>query len=260
MVRPLTKCTTQGDWYTRPPPIEKSIGQALGESLATLLSRATMTDRGDPQYLASEVLVHLIRNALRSGNSQIAYALLECLGQRCVRMLRRKVRPSRLFDATDVYDEAVSRLYELFAQDAANPAVGVLDFYEVRFNKALAALRTSVIRDAIRQGSALDSPLEPLPDVETDEGLDQVEWASLARLDADPAGSAESAEFWRKVQKLPLPERQAILGKYVYGLKVESNDPTEITVASFCKVSGSEIRSRLRSAKALLEGMEEQSC
>jgi DNA-directed RNA polymerase specialized sigma24 family protein len=258
MVRPLTKCNKQGNPYQRLPAIDASIAQALQDSLTTFVSRSAVTDRDDPQYLDTEVLVHLIRNALTANDTAASTALVGCLGIRCLRILRHRVRPNRLFNATDVHEETISRLYEQFADDQANPALGTLDFYEIRFNQAFAALRTSVIREELSRHAPGGRPLEPLPDRESDAEPDAIEWDALDRAESDPERSAESAEFWRMVQSLPLDEREAIMGKYLFGHKVESTDPEELTVATLCEVSGSEIRSRLRSAVAQLKWMKEQ--
>jgi hypothetical protein len=87
MVRPLTKCNRQGVPYKRLPAIEASVAQALLDPLTTLVSRSASTDRGDPQYLDTEVLVHLIRNALSTSDSAASTALVGCLGIRCMRSL-----------------------------------------------------------------------------------------------------------------------------------------------------------------------------
>jgi DNA-directed RNA polymerase specialized sigma24 family protein len=258
MVRPLKKCNRQGVPYKRLPAIEASIGQALLDPLTTLVSRSAITDRGDPPYLDTEVLVHLIRNALSTNDSAASTALVGCLGLRCMRILRHRVRPNRLFNATDVHEETISRLYELFADDQANLSLGTLDFYEIRFNQAFAALRTTVIREELSRHAPGGHPLEPLPDRQSDAEPDSLEWDALERAESDPERSTESAEFWRMVQSLPLAERQAVMGKYLFGYKVESTDPEELTVATLCEVSGSEIRSRLRAAVSQLQRMKEQ--
>jgi DNA-directed RNA polymerase specialized sigma24 family protein len=258
MVRPLTKCDKQGSRYKRLPAIEASIGQALIDPLTTLVSRSAITDRDDPQYLDTEVLVHLIRNALNAKDAAASTALVGCLGTRCMRILRHRVRPNRLFNAADVHEETISRLYEQLADDQGNPSLGTLDFYEIRFNQAFAALRTTVIREELSRHAPGGNPLEPLPDRESDAELDSTEWDALNRAESDPERSAESAELWRMVQSLPLHERRAIMGKYLFDYKVESTNPEELTVATLCEVSGSEIRSRLRSAVARLKWMKEQ--
>jgi DNA-directed RNA polymerase specialized sigma24 family protein len=250
MPRPLTKRTEGGVPYTRPAAVERAIAQALTETPATLATRAAISDPRDPQFLALEVLVHLVRRSLRMQDWSTANAILERLGERVARSLERKVRETNAFDAHFVREESLSRLFELFAEDQRYPPSAVLDFFEVRFNRAFAALRTAVIREAI----AVNAPLEPMPEtVEVTDDEDGLvpELADLSN-DADVVLSAEREQLYRLIQRLPLEERQVIVYKYL-GLKTESNDPTEITVATRCGVSGSEVRSRLRAAYAHLK-------
>jgi DNA-directed RNA polymerase specialized sigma24 family protein len=258
MVRPLTKRTKQGVPYTRPPGIEQSISQALTEAPAALAARSTITDRRDARYLPPEVVVHLIRHALRVPDNVTANALLMALGQRCAQLLERRVRETRAFNARDVREETLGRLYELFAEDLKNSADALLDYYEVHFNSAFATLRATVIREEI----AHVGPLEALSAAgdDDDEGSEPVELKDLSSA-ADVPRCAENEQLHRLIQALPPDEREAILWKYFFDLKTESTDPTEKTVASLCGVSGSEIRSRLRAAYARLkQRMEEKSC
>lgn len=249
MVRPLKKCTEDGVPYSRPPAIERSIAQALAAAPATLLARAAISDRRNAEYLAPEVLVHLIRHALRMQDYSTANALLGCLGKRCAQMLKRRVRETTAFRASDVREETVSRLYELFAEDTKNPDDVPLDYYEVHFNKAFVTVRAGIIRKAF----AHQAPLESLSD-SSDEGED-VEPVELQDLSpaADVVLCAENEQLARLIQALPRDEREAIVWKYFFNLKTESTDQTERTVASLCEVSGSEIRSRLRAAYARLK-------
>lgn len=259
MVRPLKKRTKDGVLYTRLPGIEQSISQALSEAPATLTARPAIADRRDSRYLAPEALVHLIRHALRMQDYSTANALLACLGKRCARLLKRRVRETTAFDARHVREETLGRLYELFAEDLKNPADALLDYYEVRFNDAFATLRAGVIREEIARAAPLES-LSGTGDA-GDEGEDSepIELKDLS-TDADVVLSAENEQLHRLIQALPADERAAIVWKYLFGYKTESTDPTEKTVASLCGVSGSEIRSRLRAAYTRLKKwMEEKS-
>lgn len=259
MVRPLKKRTEDDVPYTRSPGIEQSIGQALTTDPGTWSTRATITEYRNPQYLAPEVLVHLIRRALLIQDYSTARAVLTRLGERCARLLERRVRETNAFNAQDVREETLGRLYELFAEDLRNPGDGLLDYYEVRFNSAFATLRNAVIREEV----AHIAPLDSLSGTDIGDGEDEeaepVELEDLSP-DADVVLCAENEELYRLIQALPPDERKAIVWKYLFDLKTESTDPAEQTVASVCGVSGSEIRSRLRAAYARLkERMEEKS-
>ena len=88
MVRPLTKCKEDGTPYARPPVIEQLLAQLLVTDPTTIPARAAITDRTDALYLPPEVIVHLIRHALRMQDYDTANALLSRLGERCCRCTR----------------------------------------------------------------------------------------------------------------------------------------------------------------------------
>src|SRR5262249_1061228 len=155
----------------------------------------------------------------------------------CTRQLRRRVPPSRAFDAFEVREAVMERLYELFAKDLQNPAAATLDYYEVRFNRAFAKLCADVLREEIRHLAAL----EPLPNFDISSDDDSYEPPGFFS-DLDPVAQAENAELHRLIQGLPSSQRDAVIWKYFYGHKTESGNPEEVTIASLSGVSGREIR------------------
>jgi hypothetical protein len=65
MARSLTKRNTAGALYVRPAAIERAVDDALVLDPGALQQRAMVSDPKSPSYLASECLVHLIRDAIR---------------------------------------------------------------------------------------------------------------------------------------------------------------------------------------------------
>lgn len=90
MARPLEK-TTNGKLYARPPEIEAAADAVLAQDLATQRRRALIRNRHDPEYLPSECLVHLIREARRRGDDAARDKLLPLLLARCEANLNAKV-------------------------------------------------------------------------------------------------------------------------------------------------------------------------
>jgi len=259
MVRALNKRDKHDQLYVRPVVIEQSIATALTQSPASWVAQAPISDRRSAEYLAPEVVVHLIRHSLRMQDYGTMNRLLQKFSERVTRLLERRVKESTRFSATMVREETLGRFLELFAEDLHEPEDGVLDFYELRFNKALAALRAQVIRyERLRTPPVKARSAPESRDVEEGE-LEQAELSDPS-LAADVLVTAENAELWRLIQALPQAERDAILWKYYEDLETESTDPAKETVASRAGVSGSEIRSRLRAAYARLKKrMEEKS-
>ena len=156
MVRALTKTKKAGELYTRRPEVEDCLARAVRQAPATLRERASVTDPQDPQYLPSEALVYLSREALRTQDAVTADTLIGCLGRRCMQNLMRTIQPSNLFDADDVRGEIQCKLYDLFANEAADPTSNALDFFEAQFNKAFTTLRFHVLRDIYRHNGRFE--------------------------------------------------------------------------------------------------------
>ena len=147
MVRPLTKRRSNGQLYTRPPGVEAQIEEALKLDLATLRHRLETSDLQMPGYLRSECLVHLIREAVRTGDQdRIIDMVLPKLLLRCSVNLRKKIPDSALFDAESIREEVLSQLSEMFASDGTGSNLNELDFFEVHFNQAFRAHRIALLR------------------------------------------------------------------------------------------------------------------
>jgi hypothetical protein len=104
MPRALNKMTKGGVSYKRPPEIDASIDEALGQKPEEQLRRANIRDPADSAYMLSECLVHLVREARLSGDKRAVDRLLIPLLSRCERRLKRTIPDSRP-DAQGLRDE-----------------------------------------------------------------------------------------------------------------------------------------------------------
>src|SRR5882757_7077807 len=91
MALPLKKCYPNGNRYFRPEKIETAIDNLLAINLDAVNRRAGIHDRSSPDYIESECLVHLIRDARRRDDEATMYALLPPLLRRCESVLISKV-------------------------------------------------------------------------------------------------------------------------------------------------------------------------
>jgi hypothetical protein len=66
VARPLQKRKRDGTLYARRAAIEQACDFAAQQSLATVLSRAAIADRDAADYLPTECLLYLAREARRS--------------------------------------------------------------------------------------------------------------------------------------------------------------------------------------------------
>jgi hypothetical protein len=249
MVRPLTKRTGSGDRYTRPPNIEAVIDAALALDWPALHQRTCVRDRRSPDYLPSECLVHLIRKAHRDHHDTMRDQLLAILLGRCEATLAATLPDGRVPNAAYVRDEALGRLGELFAEDGTGDHPDELDYFEVRFNAAFAALRTDLVREEVR----VLRRASPVPD---DEAIARRPDAVL-RSPATPEHGLFLTQLCHAIQTLPPEERDAVILCHIMGYAEEADDPAKRTAATICGVTGRTIRNRLTRAAAKLSRFKE---
>lgn len=266
MARPLDKIV-KGKRLTRDPAIEAAIDVALGQDLNTLRTRAAVNDTRSPDYLPSECLVHLIRNAIRQSNappthSPVANALLPFLLKRCEANLQRTVL-NRIATAQDLRDDILAHLALMFANEAAPDGKYRLDFYEVKFNRSFKLLRIDFVRAELTRLNRLDKGKAPSEE-EPEDALAEISIEEIGEKIAAPGSDPVEGIFRQQmrprliaaVKALPENERKAFVLRYVLDYQVEDeNDPTTITVATLCNTTGRTIRNRLKRAKAKLAAM-----
>ena len=246
MARPLTKRQSTGDLYVRPQHVERQIDDTLAQDQATLQRRLAVSDPQSSDYLRSECLVHLARDFLRNGNDSMANTVLPILLGRCKRILLAKIPANELPTAREVREEVLGQFGELFA-DATVQGSDDLDYFECRFN---GVFRTFYI-NLVRSEKARLKRLAPLPDQadDTHKELQSPETADSALL---------CKELREAIDALPDDMRKAVILCHIEGYKIESNNPSEATAATICKVSGRTIRNRLLRAAGKLSKFKDQ--
>lgn len=250
MARPLTKRDQKGALYVRPPGIEAKIDAILGQNdWAKLGERARITDPNAPDYLPSECLVHLIRDAIRRGDQRLATVLMSPLLVRCEAILRRTVPDGVLRNAEAVREEILSSFQLMFTEDAAEDA---LDYYECRFGRAFKALRINHVRAEISERKNLTD----LPEVSNADGETMLDDDMLARLSrAARIGPSQEDRIYlpqvlKAVNNLPPDQRRAVVLRRIIGHEEE-------IVAKICKVDGRTVRNRLSRADKRLKTYKE---
>jgi DNA-directed RNA polymerase specialized sigma24 family protein len=239
MTRALNKVTKEGVPYHRPPDVEVSIAVALRQNPDERLRRANIRDPADPDYMPSECLIHLVREARITGNKREVERLLLPLLSRCERRLNRTI-PDSWPDAQGLREEVLQLFCELLARAGTNHDATALDIFECKFNKGLAALRFKRIRKDTNRAKLfcgiseeVDEDGQPIDSEETLTRLSQV---------------AQSPARQEAVKTLPAAQRRAVELCCLHGYAPGSEDPDEVTAATICGVSGTAIRKSLRKA------------
>jgi DNA-directed RNA polymerase specialized sigma24 family protein len=260
MARKLNKVDIDGKPYTRPAAIEQSIDEALTQDQDTLIRRARIRDPAHADYLPSECLLHLVREARLTGDKRRVDRLLPFLFTRCEALLKAAIRDGSRPDAEGLREQVLGAFSELLAKVGTDRDTAELDFYEIRFNQAFAALRRKTLAKDDRRralfediGQMTDEDGEPLDDENVLAHLSEA-----ARTLPAQEGFVHLTQMIEAINGLPAEEREAVFLVCVKGYKVESNDEDEVTAAMLCKVSGRTIRSRLQKAAQKLQKFKEE--
>jgi hypothetical protein len=259
MARPLTKKNERGELYTRPPSVEARIDGVLGQDFAAQVRCARGADADSPDFLSSECLVHLIRDAVRRGDERAANAFMAPLLSRCEANLLKTVPDSAMRNAEGVRQEILSSFAIKFAEDGTEGHEDALDYFECRFNRAFRALRIDHVRaETSRRRELTDMP-EPsrkqggfAPDEEVLSRMSQA-----ARIKAGQENRIYLPQVLRAVNALPPDQRRAVILCRILGYEEESTDARKRTAANICGVSGRTIRNRLSRADQQLQKFRE---
>lgn len=241
MARPLMKKDQKGALYVRPASVEAKIDGVIGTNdWAELGRRAKITDRNARDFLPSECMVHLIRDAIRRDDQRIATLLMMPLMLRCEKFLLNKVPDSAMRNAEAVREEILDSFQTLFTSEAAQDA---LDFYECKFWMAFRALQV----DHVRAEKTRRKELTDLPEVSNENGemMDQADvlarLSHMARIGPAQEAHTDLPVILDAVNDLPPAQRRAVLLHRVLGYEQKE-------AAAMCDVDERTIRNRLRGA------------
>jgi hypothetical protein len=247
MARPLLMHKKHGERYAHPPGIESRIDVAVAQDLPTLRQRVLSNDRSSPEFLPSECLVHLIRNARHKNDQATLDALLPILLTRCEANLEAKIPDSLYSNAADLREEILSEFALLFAADGTGNNPHELDYFECKFNDAFRSLRSDMLRSERRRLKRI-KPIPTFPNGEEGEVLERLSKEFHTAATHDHGLIHE--ELLKAINALPADQRDAVVLRYCMGM-------TEATAAAHCKVTGRMIRYRLQRAAKNLSQLQE---
>ena len=264
---PLRVRQGDGTAYARPPEIEATLETLTTLPVHTLLERARITDSKHPDYVPSECVLYFVRRMSDPGESGL-FELFTLLRQRvrnAVPVLPRKVtgvgKPAESIVALDIQEAVLHKFQVLLCLDRKGYDER-LDFYECRFNSAVASLRATAQRD-VRRNAARFEPLES--ESEQIEPSPEVEKA-LLELRAPTAPDGEDflfrSKLLRAISLLPVKE-QRVIELLLQGYQIHSIDEEEDTIAKILNCDEKTVRNRRDRAclrlKAALGDEEETS-
>ncbi len=250
---PLRKRRLSGELYERDPKVEALIAELAILSRDALIVRAAITKRSDPGYVPSECLVYFIRASLHDNNETWFERLYRILTERVLRSLPRAESSDGKMESLTrgvVRDKVFGRLVELLSADRTG-YVDKVDYFEVRFDGALASLR----RDAQEQAWRDENRSQPLEfDEESGELSPEVEVAAGA-YDPFAASNFDDPAYRSRldvaIDALPT-EQSRIIQMLRQGFPIDSKEPDVMTIAKALGRSEKTVRTHRDKAIAAL--------
>ena len=245
MPPPLIRRRKTGEPYVRTAQVAAAIDRATMLDPATVVAEARLDDRADPNFMQPECLLHLIRSTRLDNSDDRFTQLFDTLITRVERSLKGAIRPSPLYDAEELRQDVLDRFVDLLAADR-NQADDKLDYFEVRFAGALAALRIDVMRASARKAGKEDY----IEEMHDEEGQPLPVLARQMREGFASEGSEQEKEHFRNellraIDRLPDREKAAVT-LVLEGHPVEGEHAE--TIAKLCGVGDRAIRYRLQKA------------
>lgn len=253
IVTPLRKRRIGGKLYERDPKIEAFIAELAILPRDELIVRAEITKRTDPGYIPSECLVYFIRASRRDNNEAWFERLYRILIERVLRSLPRtesSYGKTESLTCGAVRDKVFGRFVELLSADRA-AYVDKLDYFEVRFDGALASMR----RDAQEQAWRDENRSRPLEyDEESGELSPEVE-AAAGTYDPFAASDFDEPAYRLRldaaIEALPT-EQSRIIHMLGQGFPIDSKEPDVMTIAKALSRSEKTVRTYRDKAFAAL--------
>lgn len=254
----LKRKDKDGKPYDRPPEIEACIEKLDALDAGVRLARFDGASRKHPQYVPTETVLHFLRRAWADGDQGQFAKIFRILLKRIDQSLYSAISDNRMEGAAEIRDEIRSSFIVLLTEDCKTDS-GLLDFYEVRFDKAMVALRTSVLR---RIGPA-NRKIKTVPlggqDGDGPEISAEVEAVLEEFLSGDPQKIDDPAfrsVLFSAIDRLPQDQKQ-VIGLFLQGIPIDAKDPDVMTIARMLKCDERTVRNRKTRActtlKAILE-------
>lgn len=257
----LKRSKNDGTPYRRPPEIEAWLERLEAADVAARLSQFDGVSRKHPAYVPTEAVLHFLRRAWAEGDHGQFEKIFHILLRRVYQSLRSTIWDTRIGSAADIRDEVISRFVVLITKDC-NSNSGLLDFYEARFDSAMVALRTSVLRKF--KAASCDVTIVPLGSQESDgpEISPEVESALEVFLSGDPQKIDDPAfrsVLFAAIDRLPQDQRQ-VIGLFLQGVPIDAKDQDVMTIARILQCDERTVRNRKnRACKALKAVLEKEA-
>jgi DNA-directed RNA polymerase specialized sigma24 family protein len=210
-----------------------------------IVKRSRIRNTGDPNYIPSECLLHLLRASPQDNSERYFKRLFKGLYDRLIWALPRPEsgevnRGTTDLTAEKVRDHALGRLMEMLSKDRDDYDER-LDYFEISFNAGIANLRKDAMTPALRDQKR-SIPIEQ--DFETGEPSAEVERARGAFDPFDPAKSNDEDYRLRVDAAIDAlsKEQNRIVTMIAHGIPIESKIKGKPSIATILGRSEKTIR------------------
>lgn len=261
MIPPLQKQNeSDGKPYFRPAAVEESLKQLYKLPIEEVSRRAAITDTDDPEYVPSECVLHFVRQSKANGDATPYQELFSALRARVMRAVPIKLRrvpgmtvTGEVDSESQVQEEVLFHFQELLCLDR-QAYDERLDFYEIRFNSAIAALRATArksvwTKESRRTHAELDGELSD-PDQDFEESLERVRSPNPQKKD----DVLFRLIFLEAISTLP-PEEREVIELLLAGYPIDSMKPGVRTIAMILNCDEKTVRNRRNRAKTALKAL-----
>jgi DNA-directed RNA polymerase specialized sigma24 family protein len=262
-IAPLRRQKADGTLYSRPIEVEQALAVLSGLPTMEMVERCRIDDTAHPEYVPSECVLYFVRRPTLCGSEDALRELFVILRRRvllAVPVPARRLAASRKFsentDALEIRDRVVHKFQELLCRDRREYNER-LDYYECRFNSALAKLRLTARRDVQKAASRH----RPLPGPDTGEPSKEVE-AALAALRGPVEGQGVDflyrSKLYLAISTLP-PDERRVIELLLQELPIESKDESELTIVKVIGCTEKTVRNRRdRAFQKLRDALKEE--
>lgn len=251
MPQPLKRKSKDGTPYRRLPEIEDWIGKLETVDSEERIRQFATLFRKSPGYVPSEVLVYFLRRSWAEEMHADFEKIFRIVMKRIEYALLSAIPDSRIAGAKGIREEIMGRFAERIAKDCRGRS-NLLDFYEIRFDKAFVAFRSSALRQ-IGPLAADNVPLS-IDDGDTLEISREIEEAAADFLSGDPKKIDDPAfrlALTAAIDSLPNDQKQ-VIGLLLQGFQIDSKDKDVLTIARLLRCDERTVRNRRdRAFKAL---------
>ncbi len=151
-VPPLRKKTAGGKPYVRRSEVQAELLSLSSNTIDEIADQSMILDQDDENYLSSESILHFVRQSKANGDSSAYETLFRQLRQRLFKAtpVREKQISGSQVTADPYQEEVRSRVVDKFMEllcEDRNEYRERLDYFEINFNNAIAALRQTARRN-----------------------------------------------------------------------------------------------------------------